>query len=95
MADDLTSFFPDLKWKPFARLSIKKKRLINGVQCCTEVKENKLSTVDLDIRPSLVTLLGFSAEELGKITLHWVFKTDGDHESGLGVPRNFLTKVLS
>lgn len=45
--------------------------------------------VDLEIRPSFVSLLRFSEEELGKITLQWVIKTDEDHVRDPGVPKTF------
>lgn len=76
-----------------ASLSIKKERLINVVQCCTEAKEGKISVVGLEIRPSLVSLLRFSAEELGKITLQWAIKTNGDHVRNPGIPKTFQPSI--
>lgn len=49
-----------------AKMSIKKKRLVKGVKCCREDKEGKMSTRDLEIKPSLVILLRFSTKKLKK-----------------------------
>lgn len=53
-----------------AKMSIKKKRLVKGVKCCREDKEGKMSTRDLEIKPSLVILLRFSTKKLKKKKTH-------------------------
>lgn len=94
MADDPTSYFTVLKLKPSAILGIKKERLVHCIKCCTEVKDDKYSTVDLEIRPSLFTSVKTFNRGVGENYTVSVIKTNRDHGRDQGVSQNLLTKVL-
>ena len=90
----MISHFTVLKLKPTAILGIKKERLVHCIKCCTEVKEGKYSTVDLEIRPSLFTSVKTFNRGVGENYTVSVIKTSRDYGRDHGVSQNLLTKVL-
>ena len=89
LADDLTSYFTGLKLKPSAILGIKKERLVHGIKCSTEFKEDKYSTVDLEIRPSLFTSVKTFNRGVGENSSVSVIKTNRIMEGIKVFPKTF------